>query len=104
MRKLQEELIFLYQEKVFWLQTNWQNAVYRHFSDGERYQRGMIALDYAGCTLHLKLAFQFAKRLFENLLNRKTHRAKKLRKCLKYLLQHYSASILKGIQCCSCTA
>ena len=36
-------------------------------SQMEKDIRGMIALDYAGCTLHPKLAFQFAKHLFENL-------------------------------------
>ena len=66
-------------------------------SQMEKDIRGMIALDYAGCTLHPKLAFQFAKRLFENFVARKTDWAKKLRICLQYLLQHYSASIPKGI-------
>ena len=74
-RKLQEEFIFFYQKEVFWLQTNWQNAVYRHFSDGERYQgddsTGLRRMHTASQT-----GISICKMSFENFVARKIDWAK----------------------------
>ena len=71
-RKLQEEFIFFYQKKKCFGCKQIGRMPLIGTSQMEKDIRGMIALDYAGCTLHPKLAFQFAKRLFENLVARKT--------------------------------
>ena len=56
---------------------------------------GMIALDYAGCTLHPKLAFQFAKHFFLKIYFIEKQTEPKI----KNMLQHHSASTLKAMLC-----
>ena len=66
-RKLQEEFIFFYQKESVLVANKLAECRLSALLRWRKISRGMIALDYAGCTLHPKLAFQFAKHLFDNL-------------------------------------